>query len=91
MRNLTQADVVHLDKLMDSFNWDEVHRVMTLLEWKWLGKIPDKFYMMGTVTDLFNTMVKQKAFNSSTGGFHLQWDGTTLHLSFQIEYKRLSI
>ena len=77
-----------LDQLLEKYNFENVHKVMTMLNWTWAGKgVPTIEDMKGTVAYLFNELMRNKKnpTYASTGGFHLELKGDYLTLTFQLE------
>jgi len=62
-----------LDNIMDSFDFDKVHKVMVFLNWKWANmdggiEIPEKYELRSEARRLLKMAIEEKAI-VSTGGF----------------------
>ena len=62
-----------LDNIMDNFDFDQVHKVMVFLDWKWANgkgslEVPEKYELKGTARRLLKMAVEEKT-TVSTGGF----------------------
>ena len=82
--------------IMECFDWDRVHNVMTYLNWEWdkggkLNGVPDIEQLKETATRLLTEAWKQgkknkhKRGNICSGGFHASRDGDWLQLRFDLE------
>jgi hypothetical protein len=68
-----------LKELIDSFEFDKVHKVMTELNWTWADRgVPSVEAMKDRVRDLYNSIENRVVSNEfgycSTGGFHLSYN-----------------
>lgn len=94
---MTRKEVLEnqLDEIMDSFDFDQVHEIMTALKWNWVttekGEIPDKYELRREARRLMKQAIAGE--DCSTGGFSarvvdgVDEDGpwTKLHLSFGLD------
>jgi hypothetical protein len=70
---MTQKQQDALDNIMDNFDFDQVHKVMVFLNWKWangngsLG-VPEKYELRGEARRLLKMAIEEKT-TVSTGGF----------------------
>lgn len=69
-----------LDELLKEFNFEKVHKIMDLLNWRWAGVIgiPGKEDMIPVIRSLFDSikgaiMRKERSF-AATGGFKLTYN-----------------
>lgn len=69
-----------LDELLEEFDFEKVHKIMDLLNWRWAGVIgiPEKGDMIPVICSLFDSikgaiMRKERSF-AATGGFKLTYD-----------------
>ena len=90
-----------IEDIMDSFDFDEVHRVMEMLDWKWASAVesedgvPTKYELRKFAREFLKRCAKRTE-SSSTGGFRVQFrqgveDGKNwvdLNLSFEIKSTR---
>lgn len=81
-----------LKQIMENFDFNKVHSVMKLLDWKWYsehanGMVPTIDEMKECVCDLFESGMKQQSedFEISTGGFTLSLYNNCLSLEFILE------
>lgn len=81
-----------LDNIMDSFDFDQVHKVMVFLDWKWANmngglEIPEKYELRSEARRLLKMAVEEKT-TASTGGFIAEYsegeDGGWMDLKFVI-------
>ncbi len=80
----TYAD---LDALLEKFDFQKVHKVMTLLDWQWSGQgVPSVENMKSTVSYLFSILDRENKSDASTGGFKLERHRDKLVLTFQLEW-----
>ncbi len=71
-----------IDDIMDNFDFEKAHKVMTLLDWRWLsslddsGKVPEIHELKACARRLLRnsffdaTKAKVKEYAISTGGFY---------------------
>ena len=62
-----------LDNIMDNFDFDQVHKVMVFLNWKWANSngglgVPEKYELRGEARRLLKMAIEEKT-TVSTGGF----------------------
>ena len=62
-----------LDNIMDSFDFDKVHKVMVFLNWKWANgngglEVPEKYELRSEARRLLKMAIEEKT-TVSTGGF----------------------
>lgn len=69
-----------LDELLKEFDFDKVHKIMDLLNWRWAGVIgiPEEEDMIPVIRDLFDSIKgaitrKERSF-AATGGFKLAYN-----------------
>lgn len=102
--NLTISKDKHIKYILDHFDFDKVHNIMTILDWKWyctsekgLGDglhIPSIDNMRRTASGLLNDMCKPDVNYgdySATGGFKVTMRDDYLELEFVLtdEYSSL--
>lgn len=94
---MTRKEVLEnqLEEIMDSFDFDQVHEIMTALKWNWVttekGGIPDKYELRREARRLMKQAIAGE--DCATGGFSArvadgvdedgQW--TKLHLFFGLD------
>ena len=62
---------------MDIFDFDQVHKVMVFLDWKWANKnggleVPEKYELRSEARRLLKTAIEEKT-TVSTGGFQAEY------------------
>ena len=62
-----------LDNIMDNFDFDQVHKVMVFLNWKWANSngslgVPEKYELRSEARRLLKMAIEEKT-TVSTGGF----------------------
>ena len=69
-----------LDELLEEFDFEKVHKIMDLLDWRWAGVLgtPEKEDMIPVVRSLFDSIKgaiirKERSF-AATGGFKLTYN-----------------
>jgi hypothetical protein len=69
-----------LDELLKEFDFEKVHKIMNLLDWRWVGVlgIPEEEDMILVIRSLFNSIKgaiirKERSF-AATGGFKLTYN-----------------
>lgn len=70
---MTQKQQDALDNIMDNFDFDQVHKVMVFLDWKWANsngslEVPEKYELKGSARRLLKMAIEEKT-TVSTGGF----------------------
>lgn len=85
-----------IDEIMESFNFEKVHNVMTLLGWKWFGRSGSKVPSIKEIKETAMFVLKDLESNSEniasgTGGFEARRqqveDGEMITLSFIVTSK----
>ena len=61
----------HVDAVMDWFDFEKVHRVMTMLDWKWaeIGAVPEIPDLRKQVRGLMRSLWNSDNQSIGTGGF----------------------
>ena len=81
-----------LDNIMDSFDFDQVHKVMVFLNWKWANRnggleVPEKYELRSEARRLLKMAIEEKTI-VSTGGFIAEYregeEGGWMDLKFVI-------
>lgn len=81
-----------LDNIMDSFDFDQVHKVMVFLDWKWANgngnlEVPEKYELRSEARRLLKMAIEEKT-TVSTGGFLAEYregeEGGWMDLKFVI-------
>ena len=80
-----------LDNIMDNFDFDQVHKVMVFLNWKWVNSngslgVPEKYELRGEARRLLKMAIEEKT-TVSTGGFiaeYIDEKGGWMDLKFVI-------
>lgn len=87
MIELTHKHRDMIDDIMDAFNFERVHSVMVMLDWKWGtdGYIPDIVELRKTARDLLSRVITDECREIATGGFHAMFDSGVLRLMFVLE------
>ena len=70
---MTQKQQDALDNIMDNFDFDQVHKVMVFLNWKWANSngslgVPEKYELRGEARRLLKMAIEEKT-TVQTGGF----------------------
>lgn len=69
-----------LDELLEGFDFEKVHKIMDLLDWRWAGVIgtPEKEDMIPVVKSLYDSIegavLRDERSSAATGGFMLTFD-----------------
>jgi len=65
-------------EILDNFDFEKVHKVMTLLDWRWYSsaenKVPNIEQMKNMVRSLFKSLEHPDCDAVSCGGFSLYYD-----------------
>ena len=88
---MTQKQQDALDNIMDNFDFDQVHKVMVFLNWKWANSngslgVPEKYELRGEARRLLKMAIEEKT-TVSTGGFlaeYIEEDGGWMDLKFVV-------
>ena len=86
---MTEKEFDAIESIMDNFNFDDVHKVMTYLNWEWAGTengVPTKSELRSQARQLIKMAIKDKT-RVSTGGFeadYLPEDGGWVSLKFVV-------
>jgi len=81
-----------LDNIMDSFDFDKVHKVMVFLNWKWANgngglEVPEKYELRSEARRLLKMAIEEKT-TVSTGGFLAEYiedeEGGWMDLKFVV-------
>jgi len=80
-----------IDEVMDNFDFERVHRVMTFLDWKWhssemsVPTIPDmRVQVRRLIRDAINLYATGRDATIGTGGFSVTVDGG-IHVQFILD------
>ena len=75
-----------IDAILDSFDFEQVHKVMTAINWTWSEDgVPDIYELRKTVRQLLKDIQNQDLKRISTGGFTVDKNpNNILELSFNI-------
>jgi len=72
-----------IEEILENFNFEKVHKVMTFLNWTWSGeKVPTSYHLRDEARRLLNEIIKRPEPYIETGGFRAEKDGKTLRLIF---------
>lgn len=82
-----------IDYIMDSFDFNKVHKAMQLLDWKWVNdsaafSVPAEYELRTTARSLLRmvaTRYKNEPYFASTGGFKASCHSGVLSLAFELE------
>ena len=84
-----QRDVI--DDIMDSFDFNKVHKVMEFLDWQWRDEgVPDEYSLKREARRLLRDAIENKT-SISTGGFIVKYypadndGGEWVKLAFELE------
>lgn len=86
--SITEKQQEAIDEIMDWFDFDKVHDVMTHLNWDWRDKgTPSIQEIKHTVRKLLKEAIMEKT-TVGTGGFYVEYEsnekGEALNLSFVV-------
>ena len=88
---MTQKQQDAIDSIMDYFKFEQVRKVMELLDWEWAGTeegVPTIPELRREARRLLKMSFEEKT-NVSTGGFHVMYesndDGEFIQLMFAVE------
>jgi hypothetical protein len=91
INNMTQKQQDAIDSIMDYFKFEQVQKVMELLNWEWAASeegIPTVPELRQEARRLLKMAFKEKT-NVSTGGFHVKYesdeDGEFIQLLFAVD------
>ena len=78
-----------IDDIMDSFDFDKVHKVMEFLDWKWannlkIEEIPEIYEIRKFARNLLKECIAEKTVIES-GGFRASYENKILRLDFVVE------
>lgn len=91
MQELTTAQRKAIDYVLDEFDFEKVHRIMKLLDWKWWeGDAAYKLFSIPTIPRLRKTarealMMVEEGGMGGTGGFIAMKHGDYYRLIFELE------
>lgn len=77
----------HIKHILDNFNFVEVNRIMTLLDWHWwnaVNKVPSVDELKKEAHRMLNDLYDSDYISSSTGGFKVSKFEDHLELQFII-------
>lgn len=81
-----QRDLI--DQIMDNFNFENVHKTMVLLDWKWCtcNGIPTIEELRMSARKMMIDVIERNCYSVSSGGFKTEWkkDEEYLLLSFHV-------
>ena len=87
MRKLTDKQKERIIKgVIKDFDFKKVHKIMTLLDWEWRGKVPtidDLKYQAKKLLE--NVMYDDHCWGMGTGGFYVHKTEETVNLVFILE------
>jgi hypothetical protein len=69
-----------LSELLEEFDFEKVHKIMELLDWRWVGVIgiPERTDMIPVVKSLYDSIegavLRSERSSATTGGFMLTFD-----------------
>jgi hypothetical protein len=83
----------HIDEIMDHFDFDRVHKVMTALDWRWITAehgVPEKHELRQKARRLLTDAWRSEYKRVGTGGFYAEYEhdedeGEALTLKFELE------
>ena len=88
---MTQKQQDAIDNIMDNFKFEQVRKVMELLDWEWAGTeegVPTIPELRREARRLLKMSFEEKT-NVSTGGFHVMYesndDGEFIQLMFAVD------
>ena len=84
----------HIKYILDNFNFTEVNRVMTILDWHWwsaVNKVPSVDELKKEAKRMLNDIYDNEYTSSSTGGFKVAKFEDHLELQFIISDKSSSL
>jgi hypothetical protein len=91
INNMTQKQQDAIDNIMDYFKFEQVRKVMELLNWEWAATeegIPTLPELRQEARRLLKMAFEEKT-NVSTGGFHVMYesddDGEYIQLLFAVD------
>ena len=68
-----------IDSLIEDFDFEKVHKVMTFLDWKWRGEaVPSVEKIKAAATSLLHQLVRSDSQSISSGGLRvlkMNYDG----------------
>lgn len=89
---ITQKQQELIDDIMDNFNFEKVHKVMTFLNWTWYNLETMKEYIptiqeiRSSARDRLKTVLLEKYGYCESGGLVARkYDDDTISLEFKIE------
>jgi len=72
---MTEKEFEAIGNIMDNFDFDKVHEVMSLLKWEWVGTengVPSKSELRSEARRLLKMAINDKT-RVSTGGFEVDY------------------
>lgn len=64
-----------IDNILDEFDFEQVHKVMVFLEWKWAGEgVPTISTLRKRAREMLNYAADHAVGTSGTGGFYVRKD-----------------
>lgn len=75
-----------IDKIMDEFNFERVHKAMVALNWEWSGSdgVPTIGELRRQARQLLKELTNNKNRVVGTGGFYAYQDFETVGLRFEL-------
>ena len=90
---MTEKQFEAIGKIMDTFDFGRVHKVMTALDWKWISiddgmRVPDECEIRMEARRLLTRAIKEKM-SIATGGFWVKYqedeENEWIDLKFVVE------
>lgn len=75
LKNKTNQELI--DEILDNFEFEKVHKVMTFLDWRWVGVLPDVADLRAQARKLLKECLKfrgEKPRHIETGGFMAEYN-----------------
>jgi hypothetical protein len=64
----------HIDQVMESFDWEKVHKIMNYMNWQWTNiGIPEESDLKEKVQELMYAVHNHHGSTMSSGGFQVSY------------------
>ena len=82
-----------IDEVMDSLQFEKIHKVMKFLNWKWMpeNRIPKIYELRPFVRNLINTLIDKNLVEIQQGGFRVRKDNESIIVTFEVDFLEVEL